>query len=402
MGFAKLLALYAAAFCTLLVGWVLNVTQLYWMGCVLVLAPIVSRAVGRYESRGLILSREIARSGHQGDRIPVRFRAQNLLFLPKLSLTLSDQLPRGLRRVELDGTPLALVPRGFGEASYELHLALRGLHSIPAVELRTTDALGLAESVTELALPTEVLVYPRIVDLPPHIVPDSGGGGRAPILAARKQGEGGSFLGVREYRPGDPLRHVHWRTAARLGQLAVVEFETEESLDALIAIETQEGSEVDLGNGTTLDLAAGVAASLAAHILSSGDSVRLLAPGMGSMPSGGSTGSESLANILDTLARMKAVSGAPLSDTLLQTAGSLPGGMLVCWLTPRVDASTVAALRVLRGLGLRPVLYALGLRGGASTAVAAELNGYLNEVSGAHIPVIRIPADDPIVARLLS
>jgi len=44
-------------------------------------------------------------------------------------------------------------------------------------------------------------------------------------LAAPRAGSGTEMFGVREYRPGDPLRRIHWRSSARHGQLIVREFE---------------------------------------------------------------------------------------------------------------------------------------------------------------------------------
>lgn len=45
------------------------------------------------------------------------------------------------------------------------------------------------------------------------------------VAAAPRAGSGTELFGVREYRPGDSLRRIHWRSSARLGELAVREFE---------------------------------------------------------------------------------------------------------------------------------------------------------------------------------
>jgi uncharacterized protein (DUF58 family) len=44
-------------------------------------------------------------------------------------------------------------------------------------------------------------------------------------LAAPRAGSGTEMFGVREYRRGDPLRRIHWRSSARHGELIVREFE---------------------------------------------------------------------------------------------------------------------------------------------------------------------------------
>ena len=44
-------------------------------------------------------------------------------------------------------------------------------------------------------------------------------------VAAPRAGSGTEMFGVREYRPGDPLRRIHWRSSARHGELVVREYE---------------------------------------------------------------------------------------------------------------------------------------------------------------------------------
>ncbi len=43
--------------------------------------------------------------------------------------------------------------------------------------------------------------------------------------ASSTVGQSGDFTSVREYRPGDPLRHIHWKSWAKTGKPIVKEYE---------------------------------------------------------------------------------------------------------------------------------------------------------------------------------
>jgi uncharacterized protein (DUF58 family) len=401
MASTKLLTIYLAAGVITLVAWVLNTPRLYWMAGVMILLPLASRLLARAEQRGVEAARDFPAAGHQGDRVPVRLRLRNLSVLPKLHLSVGDDLPPGLRASGAGSMlPVHLSPFGSDEAQYELHLGRRGLHEVPAVRLESTDLLGLYTHQGRLPVSSRILVYPKIIDLPPSVLPPEIGGGSTPVTTSRRQGEGASFFGIREYRPGDPLRHVHWRSAARLGRLTVIEWEAEESLDVIVAVETRKGSDRSLGpDATTLDLAAGFAASLAAGILASGDSLRLLAPGYTERRhGGGSRGVERLPEILETLARVEALSETSAAAQLREMDRLMPG-TLICWLTPDADENLLSTVRFLRAAGLTPVIYALAdsPRGQPSAwdAVTAEL-----ERLG--VWYLRLHPEDEVTRRLLS
>jgi len=85
---------------------------------------------------------------------------------------------------------------------------------------------------------------------------------------------GPEYLGVREYRTGDSMRHVHWPSTARHGQLMVREFEREHTRRVAVVLDTSR----DAGDAPTpLDRACSVAASLAFAAMGSGHGVRLVA-----------------------------------------------------------------------------------------------------------------------------
>lgn len=110
-----------------------------------------------------------------------------------------------------------------GAASVELALpgARRGYLKLPPVTVTTRYPLGLLYSWSRrLELDARALVYPAPA-------------GEAPLASARggessdeggRVGEGDDFVGQREYRRGDSLRHVNWKALAREGVWLTKEF----------------------------------------------------------------------------------------------------------------------------------------------------------------------------------
>lgn len=398
MTFTKLLTLYAAAGAIFLVAWILNVSQLYWMAGILVLLPSACRLMSRFELRGVTVTRTPALAGHQGETVPIRLRVHNSLRAPKLGLSVKDELPPGLTALPSEALPVTLQPNSEECLEYRLQLRRRGAHHIPGVRLMGTDLLGVAPAQKVSPAAVEVLVYPRIIDLPNAVLPPSRGGGQAMEESAFRQGEGTSFFGIREYRPGDPLRHVHWRTAARLGRLAVVEWEAEESTDVLIAVETRLGSEKHLADGSTLDVAAGLAASLAARILKDGDSVRLLAPGAAEWRPGAERGVDSMPGMLTALGRMKAAAADSITTHLRLIAPHISPGTLICVITPDLNGSLTECVRFLQASRMRVVVYALA----EASADRSQREGIEAELLRLSVPVVRLFPDDAVVKLLLS
>lgn len=396
LAFTKRLTIYAAAVVISLVAWILNVQQLYWMAGIMFLLPQASRVFGLLEHAGLDIQRVHPGAGHQGEWMPVRWRVENLRRFPKLQLSLSDALPTGLQADPPEPMPVHLMPYAQDETEYRLRLGRRGVHTLREVRVTSTDVLGLYRLESRVPQETQIVVYPRVVELPARLMPSETGGGDVPLTASRRQGEGPGFYGIREYRPGDPLRHVHWRTAARLGRLAVVEWEAEESVDALIALETQRGSEQEWIGGSNLDAAVGLAASLAATILAVGDSVRLLAPGTTEWKPTAERGMDALPALLEILARVQAVSETSVAAELRNAAAHVVPGTLVCWLATMPDGSLVETARYLRAVHLRPVIYALTH---PSQPKWSETRMELERIG---VPVITVTPEDEVVVRLLQ
>jgi uncharacterized protein (DUF58 family) len=92
--------------------------------------------------------------------------------------------------------------------------------------------LGLAARRRHVIDETPVLAVPR--RMPVGAAPlggDPDGDDRASGLV----GVGGSPAGIREHRPGDPARHLHWRSTARRGEPIVREWESDAGRQLVVA-----------------------------------------------------------------------------------------------------------------------------------------------------------------------
>jgi len=134
-------------------------------------------------------------------------------------------LQRGAR---IDPIPLPSVRESRAETVTASCLPLRRGH----LRFRTTallcpEPMGLMNAVRRQATPQSLLVLPRRYRVPAvHI-----GRGRrhqpGGIQFAGSVGDSREFMHLRDYRPGDSVRHIHWRSWARTGKPVVKEFQDE-------------------------------------------------------------------------------------------------------------------------------------------------------------------------------
>jgi uncharacterized protein (DUF58 family) len=99
----------------------------------------------------------------------------------------------------------------------------RGLYPVARARLVTTWPLGLFLARRPLPAPAELVVFPAPASRPEA----HGGGGPLGELCGFRTVQGGLLQpsALREYRPGDPVRRIHWKASARRGELVLQEWE---------------------------------------------------------------------------------------------------------------------------------------------------------------------------------
>jgi len=113
------------------------------------------------------------------------------------------------------------------EISPEVTPHHRGSIELTGLTLTRADRFGLFKAFRPLALPGSVLVLPRRYALAPLALPGNRMYQPGGMTLGASVGDSEEFIGLREYRPGDPLKRIHWKSFARTGKPVVKEYQDE-------------------------------------------------------------------------------------------------------------------------------------------------------------------------------
>ena len=178
------------------------------------------------EQRGLALIESLADSRpsyHDWLAVQLAYerRARSFRFSPtkranpfKLASLNFTQVPQSRPKQEVQ-VPCELTP------------LRRGLLRLEGITVTRPDPLGLFRAFADVPLPQSLLILPKRYPLPPIALPGTLKYQQGGVALASNVGQSDEFIALRDYRQGDPLRHIHWRSWARAGKPVVKEFEDE-------------------------------------------------------------------------------------------------------------------------------------------------------------------------------
>lgn len=240
-------------------------------------AIVVSGILSEVALAQLEVRREVPAEPCAGDPFLVTYRLANRKRLwPSLTLVVEE------RGGPLDGVRASLLELGPGaqaEVSALAQVDRRGRAALEGVRLSTRFPFGFFEKWQAVELPGELCVLPRRVRAPGHRV---SGGARDGEQPENRPGPGAELYGLRELRPGDDRRIVHWRKSASAGRLLAVERERERRRRVALVVDNR-GPD----GGDWLDRRVERAAALARALSGQGFEVGLCASGMGLAPAAG-------------------------------------------------------------------------------------------------------------------
>ncbi len=120
-----------------------------------------------------------------------------------------------------------LQPGEEAEVRMELNAIKRGYHRFKKLLLARRDPFGLLRFLQPFEQEQSLLILPKMYRIPPIQLPGKRHHQPRGVTLASHVGESEEFVGLRDYRPGDPLRDIHWRSWAKSGEPVVKQYQDE-------------------------------------------------------------------------------------------------------------------------------------------------------------------------------
>jgi len=316
-------------------------------------------------ARAVTYSRQYPERVFWGEKPIVRLTIRNNGFLPILWLQVHDSLPFELRSPNFFQQVVSLWPHEQASFSYQLDCRRRGLYHLGPLAVESGDLLGTQRVSLAYLRPDTLIVYPRIIPLAELNLPSRTLYGSLPSKQ-RIFEDPTRIVGVRDYIPGDSLRHVAWKTSAVVGRLLVKRYQPAIALDTTIFLNLNRQDYSQKRQWVGTELAIVVAASLGNALVERRQAVGLGTNGHDPLAATGTAvypptmpprkGRSAMMRILDLLARIEATEGVDFPSLLQRETAHLAWGSTLVVITGRVDDRLFEALARLRKSGFEVVL----------------------------------------------
>jgi uncharacterized protein (DUF58 family) len=194
-----------------------------------------------------------------GESVPEEIKLVNQSILPALWVEITDESSS----IE---SPLRIVSEAAQHSHRSRHFShlfkRRGVYTLGPTRLRCGDPFGIYTLTMNNLQSSTIVVTPPVLPLA-HLRLPTGG------LTGDERHRRGYIernindVGLRNYLPGDSLKHIHWRASAHFDDLVVRQLETATSRDWWIFVDLDRNAQAGVGENSTLELGVVLAASLA-------------------------------------------------------------------------------------------------------------------------------------------
>jgi uncharacterized protein (DUF58 family) len=352
------------------------------------------RALGSLEFHRTVHPRALL-----GETIGIRLEVRNRGWLPVPWVRIHESLPVELAVPNFFRRAVALPPRGKTTVEYQVRGNKRGYYRIGPLYLQSGDLLGLEDARERLGAPDHLTIYPKIVPIRKCPIPSFSPMGtlrfHQPLFEDPSR-----VTGKRDYQAGDSLRRIDWKASAAAGKLQIRQFEPAISLEVAVFLNLCERDFEPRSRLDAAELAVVTAASLASYVSGKRQPVGLETNGQDplepetrihSLPV--RKGGGHLMLLMEKLARLQIVDGAPFPELLRERGSLLAWGTTLLVVTGTPDASLFDELLRARRNGLPCVVFL--------TSPVLRYEAFESRARGLGIPLYEIRSEQDLERAML-
>lgn len=360
-----------------------GIDLLYYLSYLVLFVGVTMWIVSRQTLEGLTVKRQIGQAyAHLGDTIELRYELQNAHRFGKLWLEIFEESnwPE-----HLPGRVLSIAGQKDRKWKVLVRALRRGRFQLGPIVLRSGDPFGLFSTEMRIDAPALILVYPKVLPLLHWQLPGSqleGG-----VLTGQRSLQATSMvMGIREYRPGDSYKSIHWRSSARHRTLQVKEFELDRTADLWIYLDLDRHWHRGEGESATIERAVTVVASVVQKALREHRNVGLITSGLKPDVLQPDRGSKQSGKLMQYLAEIQASGDLSIAETLIETTPRLRRGSSCLIVTPSLDRQWVRPAGTLREAAISTQAVIIGPPSSTDDRDRARLHSVVGELAIAGVP----------------
>jgi len=352
--------LYAALGFAALLGAALGVEALMALAVGGFALLFVSWGQARRGRAGLRVAREVYPSAFEDDAVPVSLVLDNRSRRTSWLVEIRDSFGPAVadRQALLEPGPL----RGARRRRLVYRTACSrpwGIYAVGPLTLAASDPFGLFHAERSVPDVTPFAVFPRVWS-----VAGIEKLGARPSLSPRevtstRPGQSLAYLGVRDFRPGDDLRRIHWPATARRGAPVVKEHEVDLVPYFTLLVDLDRSHRAGTGLKSTIEYLVRTSACLVWTAASRGDLVQVLGEGARTLEVPPGAGTLHATQALYELIQVQQEGRLPLLDLVEQHRMHIPAGSTAALLSGSMFLDLERLEEILGALqarGVRPVV----------------------------------------------
>lgn len=312
-----------------------------------------------------------------GDYIELKLQLSNRKLLPLPWIQVDDEIPIGFAP---DILPTPETRLGFGFLSKtaallwysrvnwksRLYCSKRGYYQLGPIRISSGDIFGFYPRSATQPLTDYIIVYPKLLPVEQTALPSLFPWGNA--RADRRIFEDPTrIMGIRDYKPHDSLKRIHWKATARRQSLQVKVFEPTTTLDVIIFLAVDSFNQ-DSSYDNDFEYGISIAASLAKYITDKGYPTglfvnsRLADSGQPATILPGSS-PQQLVILLEALAKVTRTRSGSFEEFLNRERKSLPWGTTLVFIVHELSDSLNITFTSLKEAGYKLLAHQVGVHG---------------------------------------